>query len=96
MAPMYEPAVWCAWRGDLESCDSRCALSELGKPFGLAGCWRFQNPRKGVLGVLMLMLLRAGDCEYIDDPFTIVRTLLRNALNRDGECVACEASRSWS
>lgn len=60
-------------------------------------CWRFQKPRKGVLGVFMLVLLRAGDCEYIDDPLTIPLTLFRNALNRDGFCVAGvlnEASRS--
>lgn len=64
----------------------------------LGCCWRFQKPRKGVLGVLMLvLLLRAGDCEYIDDPLTIPLTLFRNALNRDGFCVAGvlkEASRS--
>jgi hypothetical protein len=47
--------------------------------------------------LMLVLLLRAGDCEYIDDPLTIPLTLFRNALNRDGFCVAGvlkEASRS--
>jgi hypothetical protein len=63
---------------------------------------RFQKPRKGILGVVSVLLVlwlgRAGDCEYIDEPLTMVRMLLLNALNREGHCVAgvaSEASRSW-
>jgi len=44
---------------------------------------------------MLWLLFIAGDCEYIDDPLTIPRTLLRNALNRDVDCVAGVASKSW-
>jgi hypothetical protein len=96
MAPMYELAECWARSGDLESCDSRGAVFDVGRVF-VSGD-RFQKPRKGILGVFSLLVLvwgSAGDCEYIDDPLTMDRTLLLNAPNLDGDCVTGEASRSW-
>jgi hypothetical protein len=98
IAPMYEEAECWARSGERESCDSRGASFGV---FGSGDCWRFQKPRKGILGVVSLLLVvlgRAGDCEYIDDPLTMDRTLVFHAPNLDGDCVggvAKEASRSW-
>ena len=59
-------------------------------------CGRRRKPKNGIFGVFSFE--GAGESEYTEEPFTIVRTLLCSAPNREEDCDAGESlgPASWS
>ena len=88
---MYEPAVCGGRRGDLESLESRGASLWSGMTI-LSGsvCGRRRKPRNGTLGVFWFE--GSGDCEYIEEPLTMERTLKCSPPNRGEDVVAGDSA----
>lgn len=85
----------CGWSGERESVEPRGSLAAR-TSMGAGGEWsRRKKPRKGTLG-LFSVPPSVGDCEYIEEPLTMERTLWWSPPKRDELCETGDPSGVWS